>query len=604
MLKSFSNGKMGKIPGLTGQGLTQAFSTRFRMPRPLTPYQLEMQKFKKAMTVARKRAAYTYWTRQTELENEFIENFIQEKKEKIVRDQIKLRNRIVRHSSITLEHMKATLLKRADKQEKYKRWLLGEQEKAQKRHDMIQLMNIDSQSWFSEIEDLQDKLKQSLLIPNVIGDSTTYYEKLEWRAGMAESLNYEELSASFDAEKIQKYRNALLIPLFTEIKSAIKHLTHSRQYEILNDFEAAKATVLTSATLSKAEKVAKVESLKEKYRLLLEISRMDDKKPNAAIKIMTTQIEALKYLMDVWEHYSEILLIPNEQIHSMMEEELSRKRQGQETEAKVEDWSDDMVSMTEPDTSDSSESEEEVSASFMAEQHAKKEEFKDFLAEGEGDEAITIADSDEETIELAEEPQVDEQKEDDLFASQQDDTLAADETEELASLKPEAMQTIGDVESSLEGLLGDDTATPSADDVNMYGDRIVSSYFGHEEISTRDLRNLNFQSFPDLLEESVTAFSDLHATWDVNDPTETQTDSENTQLSIVLDAFKRRVEALDSSKLNSENQAKKDALLQKIDLINNSSIREPRVLFSILQKHRYIESDLDAPIKLELLGNL
>lgn len=66
-------------------------------------------------------------------------------------------------------------------------------------------------------------------------------------------------------------KNHLLQPIFRDIKSLIRHMTHTPEYELMQDYIYKRDQILNSpeGKLNEAKTQAKVEQLRELYGALL-----------------------------------------------------------------------------------------------------------------------------------------------------------------------------------------------------------------------------------------------------------------------------------------------------------------------------------------------
>lgn len=73
-------------------------------------------------------------------------------------------------------------------------------------------------------------MKDEMLIPNMIYDKTDYYVRLQEQSMLLDNGDYQKLDEGINSKESLKFKNKRLIPLFSEIKSLIKHLNSDWQW--------------------------------------------------------------------------------------------------------------------------------------------------------------------------------------------------------------------------------------------------------------------------------------------------------------------------------------------------------------------------------------
>lgn len=91
------------------------------------------------------------------------------------------------------------------------------------------MLELDSQYWFN-LDNLEHRMKDEMLIPNMIYDKTDYYVRLQEQSMLLDNGDYQKLDEGINSKESLKFKNKRLIPLFSEIKSLIKHLNSDWQW--------------------------------------------------------------------------------------------------------------------------------------------------------------------------------------------------------------------------------------------------------------------------------------------------------------------------------------------------------------------------------------
>ena len=83
-----------------------------------------------------------------------------------------------------------------------------------------------------------------MVIPDFIYDQTSYYTKLQQQAVHYQNGEFDKLEVKLDDPKVNRQKNEILVPLYSEIVYLIRHMNETDENKIVSDFEDRKNQVL------------------------------------------------------------------------------------------------------------------------------------------------------------------------------------------------------------------------------------------------------------------------------------------------------------------------------------------------------------------------
>jgi hypothetical protein len=110
--------------------------------------------------------------------------------------------------------------------------------------------------------------------------------------------------AVFETKSIQ-YKNSLLVPLYSRIKSMIKHLKDSEESRLLEDFENSKAHIMKN--FRGAQQKEKLEKLTAICHKLLLTLRKDSLEPSNLIRELSKKFLTFYNVLNKWSAYTNIM---------------------------------------------------------------------------------------------------------------------------------------------------------------------------------------------------------------------------------------------------------------------------------------------------------
>jgi hypothetical protein len=123
-----------------------------------------------------------------------------------------------------------------------KKKTVDEEIKNMNKERIKQIMTIESQNWWNPQN--HNFLNDNHLIPSNIYDETDYYLRLTEEANLVANGDFEELEKLYDDKQQLSIKNQYLIPLFSDVKSSLKHLKNTKTGRLEKEFDLAKAIFL------------------------------------------------------------------------------------------------------------------------------------------------------------------------------------------------------------------------------------------------------------------------------------------------------------------------------------------------------------------------
>ena len=101
---------------------------------------------------------------------------------------------------------------------------------------MLDALQLEEGKRWPKLNNLDGSIDLDLIFPQNILNFSEYQEKLQKLALYADTGDSKGMQAILDNQDIIERKNKFLQPLFRDIKSQIKHMTHTPEYEIMRDY--------------------------------------------------------------------------------------------------------------------------------------------------------------------------------------------------------------------------------------------------------------------------------------------------------------------------------------------------------------------------------
>lgn len=354
-----------------------------RLRKPPNAYALELRKWQKATKEQLTAHRAAFWESQTEVENQWLDNYTRKTEEKLHRQFVKSMEHSIQICQRTKEKLDFVEMKRKRQAAKAEAKRLHEEQMHNSRERLITALNIDSQTWITPFN-MDEKLKEGLIVPLSL-DYTDYYQDLKYDISLGKEgirLN-GDLDYNNRAETV--IRNTRLLPLFTDIKSTIRKMTFSELVKLDQDFEAAKSLLKLE---EKANLTTELLNLREKYTKLAGAIEQRDMQPQHYIQKAYEQMVYSQELLYKWNEYMQMARFSDAEIKAYFlaneedegEQMIIGAEEGKKDEEKEETWEMDFEQPN-PEDSDENPTESLSAKATASEKDRLLEELSDFDAE-------------------------------------------------------------------------------------------------------------------------------------------------------------------------------------------------------------------------------
>lgn len=254
----------------------------------------DYKKWRNDFEASRTQHREDFWEIQTEVENDWINSYNRALLKKFYKRSTSNRDAVIRIANRTTELAEERAEKQKQKDsakklrdEEYSRTLLRKQE-------LVQIMNIESSKWIT-IDNYKEKITENLIIPENL-DHSSYYAQLRESSEVAGLGKLAPFGSDFNNKEETEIKNRMIVPIFANVRSAIKRLSYTPLQPLFEDFEAAKSRLYSYP--SKIEEISKV------YRAIAQAWKDKEKKDvNVYLTRLIEQVNLLTTLITEWNQY-------------------------------------------------------------------------------------------------------------------------------------------------------------------------------------------------------------------------------------------------------------------------------------------------------------
>jgi len=186
---------------------------------------------------------HEYWQRQTQVENAYIEQWRAERIAKQRRDMDRWRTSICTIAMHTKKQLNDLREREARLLERMRLRDIKDTKRALENKMMLDVMQIDSRKW-PTLADINTKVNENVVLPQTILNYGEYQQKLQNLAFYAEQGDHEAMQKLLDKEEVMEKKNVFLQPIFRDIKSAIRFMTHTDEYKLIKEYLDHRTTLL------------------------------------------------------------------------------------------------------------------------------------------------------------------------------------------------------------------------------------------------------------------------------------------------------------------------------------------------------------------------
>lgn len=188
--------------------------------------------------------------------------------------------------------------------------------KKQRRHEILKMMEKESQHWLN-YDNVDEGLKNSVLIPNNMHYQTDYFVRLQERAMMLVTGNYDEIEENKIEHRILQYKNSKLIPLYANLTALLTKLRKNDLERLYEEYEIA-VYGLKDAGLSESEFKEKELELSKFYEMLIMKVKRDMNTKNVKLNLLEEKMILIFNVLLIWREYTKLLNMTYEDFEALM----------------------------------------------------------------------------------------------------------------------------------------------------------------------------------------------------------------------------------------------------------------------------------------------
>jgi len=280
-------------------------------------YEREKLEYKQKMSEMRKKHLKDYWEMQTQVENAYLDKWRLEKTAKQRRDLDRWRTAICNVSMHTKNQLATLARQEREQMERVKQHDLKRMKRAVETKMMLEAMELDSKRW-PTLAELNQKVNENVVLPQTILNYAEYYGKLQNLAFYAEQGDHEAMQKLLDKEDVMEKKNLLLQPLFRDLKSQIRHMSHTEEFKLLKEYVDARHAVLQNFPADSAKGQQGLALLQAEYaKLLANYKRSLQREPSKKLRTLQRRLEDLFQLLSLWTQYVEVVYMPEAELNVM-----------------------------------------------------------------------------------------------------------------------------------------------------------------------------------------------------------------------------------------------------------------------------------------------
>lgn len=235
-----------------------------------------------------------FWEIQTEVENDWINSYNRALIKKFNKRSTSNRDAVIRIANRTTELAQERLEKEKQRESARKQRAEENSKTTLRKQELIEIMNMESSKWIT-IDNYKEKITESLIIPENI-DHSSYYAQLRESSYIAGLGKIVPEGEDFNNRQETELKNSMIVPIFANVRSAIKKLSYSPLQPLFEDFEAVKSRLYSYP--SKIEEIAKV------YKAIAQAWKDKEKKDvNVYLARLLEQVNLLTTLVTEWNQY-------------------------------------------------------------------------------------------------------------------------------------------------------------------------------------------------------------------------------------------------------------------------------------------------------------
>lgn len=239
--------------------------------------------------------------------------------QKKLNDETKMRSTVSKLNWIQKEAILNPDSKANRKARNLKKYLLENKIRKDRRKDILKMMEKEAKHWLY-FENIDNALKNSVIIPDNLHYQSDYFVKLQEKASLMSEGLFEEVEDYQTDQRTLQFKNSKLIPLYANITGILSRMKENEVERLFDEYEISMHG-LKEINLSDSEKKKRGEELSLLYDGLIKKVRRDLNKPKKKLEILEEKLLFVYNLLLMWREYTQLLNMRFEDVLKMMGEE-------------------------------------------------------------------------------------------------------------------------------------------------------------------------------------------------------------------------------------------------------------------------------------------
>ena len=183
---------------------------------------------------------------------------------------------------------------------------------------MLDGLEMEAAKHWPSLTNLQERIDADVIIPQTVLNYQEYQNKLQRLAVYAELGDHTAMQSVLDNQLVLEKKNRLLQPIFRDLKSQIRHMSYTPEYEVMRDYLTQRRQIESSVKgqASEAWRTKSLTQLRELYAMLL-VKREQKIRSSVAMRLKTLQkrLEDIFHLINLWNQYIEVIYMPEYEVN-------------------------------------------------------------------------------------------------------------------------------------------------------------------------------------------------------------------------------------------------------------------------------------------------
>ena len=186
---------------------------------------------------------------------------------------------------------------------------------------MLDALELEQEKRWPKLGNLDKKIDLDLIFPQNVLNFSEYQAKIQKLALLAEAGDTDGMQALLDNKSIIDKKNKLLQPIFRDVKSQIKHMTHTPEFELMREYLSMREQIVTSGEGAgdNTATARKLNKLRAYYGVLLAKRKKEiNESLPLQLKTIKQRLDNIYELLSLWNRYTEVIYMPESEMNFIL----------------------------------------------------------------------------------------------------------------------------------------------------------------------------------------------------------------------------------------------------------------------------------------------